>query len=371
MKNLSWLGLCLAGAAFATGGEHGNGGNVLVCEQNGVTTVTLYDYYEMGPRGWTLHLPGRTYIEKVRGVFSRLARTNPSRAKLYRRWFSDFLKPESTQFTQDNLVHIPDIGAGTIPVNCEIKTAAQQRRIPLPGDKQYLIDQKLWDRMSEDQRAGLVLHEMIYREGVYWGHGDSGSSRYLNGVLSSRTFEDLSLREYATLLWQLRFENFDAHGLRLSTMMVSFRDDEHVESAVPDVMNFGLRQDAVTYPLYGQAISMWSRDPDGYMGNVTFRPNGSIASFKIEGFRYPSRYGSNRALAFNCPALNGFLVGDLTAEIGANGNPEGFRDLKSVDITSADGHVESWTSGTGALISRLPIQLNGCPVLDGLVRTAE
>lgn len=374
MKNLGWMGLCLAGAAFATGGEHGNGGNVLVCEQNGVTTVTLYDYYEWEQRGWQLDLAGNTYEEKLQAAFERIAKYNPTRSALYSIWFEGFQETRSTEFTDYDLVEIPDIGAGTVPPGCHIKTAAQQRMRPLPGDKRYLVDNKLWNLMNETQRAGLVLHEMIYREAALLGHQDSATTRYLNGLFASSIFAEIDYRGYVEYLQELDFRTYDAPtGMPMSLACEpTYHDNRSLESGCP---NTGFLRSVA-----GESakIRLWGKDLDvsGSSGTeyerVYFRESGTIEKVKIAYTDASDTYGSTSVIPFECPSMKGFFY-EVTGfvHLDEQQHPVRVEDVGAIDVIESDGTRVRYGARNGGSLIYLDIDTNGCPVLAGLVRTAE
>lgn len=170
-----------------------NGGNVIVCPNPDLPnhpTIELLDYYELRLNGRTLLLDEnkQTYEEKLLALFEKWNEVAPLRMELYTQWLSEF-KRDSSIHPDVKIPPINDTGGIVIPTNCELRPAVFQRpEIDIfPGVKRYVVNKNLWDLMDETQKAGLVLHELIYREGIQAGHLTSLPTRYFNGYLSSET----------------------------------------------------------------------------------------------------------------------------------------------------------------------------------------
>lgn len=176
----------------STGGEVGNGGNVIVCADTAgkVKSVEVLDYYELRLNGGALSLNPNlaTYQEKLFELFNRWREVAPKRMEQYTKWLNEF-QAEAGIHSGIEIPHIPDTGSIAIPQGCKPISIAFQRADDeiFPGTKRYVINKDLWDYMNETQKAGLVLHELIYREAIKAAHATSLPTRYLNGYLSSAT----------------------------------------------------------------------------------------------------------------------------------------------------------------------------------------
>lgn len=197
----------------------GNGGDIIKCQNlaSNKFTVELLDYYESQTlRGLDLDMgpPELDVLEKVDLVLQRLSQFSPQRAKRYQTQAHNFFK--EAQFLKNiELVDIPDSNHIVIPKNCQILQIANQNKPIIPGDRRYLIDNNLWEQMDNNHKAGLILHEVIYREGLEWNHQNSISSRYLNGVISSSYIESMSEKEFLDLLFELDFHTIEKNGVLL------------------------------------------------------------------------------------------------------------------------------------------------------------
>lgn len=167
-----------------------NGGSVLLCESSDQSKfVKLLDYYEAELNGRNINLPSAsTWHEKLKQLFTKWLPVAPLRIPQYEKWLDTFTE-EAGIYSGIQIPPTNDTGAIAIPVGCKIEMAAFQRNEAdiFPGVKRYVINKNLWDLMDETQKAGLVLHELIYRESITMGHATSLPTRYLNGILSSTT----------------------------------------------------------------------------------------------------------------------------------------------------------------------------------------
>lgn len=185
------LSLLLFNNKAEAGVISGGGGNSILCRDSNIPskqTVELLDYFEVRLAGGKLTLNSNLqgYAEILTDLFNRWDQVAPRRMGLYKSWLKEF-PMEAGIYSDITIPDIPDTGNIAIPAGCELKPAAFQRPDDqiLPGVKRYTIDKNIWDFMPEVQKAGLVLHEFIYRESMKVGHTTSFPTRYFNGYLSS------------------------------------------------------------------------------------------------------------------------------------------------------------------------------------------
>jgi hypothetical protein len=193
-------------SAFGEGDERGNGGDAVVCrDQAGkIQKALLLDYYEAKElRKIPINLGQEgTFSQKIVHVLSRLERVAPRRAEKYREWFNTFFS-EAELPSGIDLETIPDSNHVFVPHGCKVEQLAIRRNPERPEDKRYIINKDFWEKLSEDDKAGLVLHELIYREMSDLGEKDSVSSRYLNSILSSEAVEKLSLEDFISTMGEI------------------------------------------------------------------------------------------------------------------------------------------------------------------------
>lgn len=211
MKTTGVLALFLSAVCVQSamaGIQKGNGGDVVVC---GNGYPRLYDYYEAEQR-WKLpvvYSSERTVDAKVRDLIGRIARLNPRRATVYTKWFESFYN--ETEFLAGvELIDIPDTGDGFIPSGCVLKQAAVQRQMRFPNEKRFTVQNDIFMAMDDDNKAGLILHELILREASeFRGHESSINARYFHAQIASRAIESMDLITYARLVLLLGFDIID------------------------------------------------------------------------------------------------------------------------------------------------------------------
>lgn len=288
MKRLL-LSMLLLATPFAHSGEgdKGNGGDVIECPTaSGGKTYELADYYEARTRRTnkvSIELGPRelNYQEKVNYALNRMAQVAPHRAKLYQVWFSTFL--QETEFVSgEELVDIPDSSLLSIPKNCKIRQAAVQLadKDILFGLTRYTINGDIWEQLDSTQKAGLVLHELIYREAIGAGHGSSLRVRYLNSLISSaelnRIYATSSDMEVYNLFESLGFKHVDIRGLNV-------RIDGPLEK-VAEVDDDGFKTYETRYRLhsfYENGNMHITRENSGSIfTSIEFNPDGTIKAVK-------------------------------------------------------------------------------------------
>lgn len=199
MKSLFVILLFVSSTVHA-GYETGNGGDGVYCSTS--NSLELLDHYEAKMlRGIDVDLGAASLSVsgKLKIAIERVASFDLSRAQRYRKGIAKFFS-EARFLSGINLVDIPDSAHIGVPVNCAIRQIAIQKEPQFLGDPVYVIDQDLWDLLSNDGRAGLILHEIIYREAISQGHHNSIASRYFNSLISSTRLVGLNHAHYRELL---------------------------------------------------------------------------------------------------------------------------------------------------------------------------
>jgi hypothetical protein len=191
MKVFLLLTLLLTQNLYASK-EVGNGGDAVVCRNNqgDITKVELLDYYEARVmRGIIVNLgaPHLSVEEKVDLVLERLKIKAPNRFTYYKDLVSTFF--DEAKFISDiHLVDISDSENVIFGKGCVVEQLAIQHEPTFPQDSRYLINKDLWDLMSPDHQAGLILHEIIYFDALNQEtlpHENSKKVRYFNSYISS------------------------------------------------------------------------------------------------------------------------------------------------------------------------------------------
>ncbi|MBS1971376.1 MAG: hypothetical protein JSU04_13795 [Bdellovibrionales bacterium] len=298
----------LDGPRVGNGGPRvGNGGVVLICKnRSGQATVQLLDHYEASKRQWTLDLgsPKDHYFQKVAAVIDSIQRLNPSRAALYQEWLASF--EMDTYFTDAKLNLLKDTGEiDTPPKGCDLAQAAVHQDTNLRGDRRYIINKGIWNKLDNNGKAGLVLHEMIYRELVtqYPPHGTSYFARSLNAFFSSREVKTMHLQEYYNNLSANYVATMDTqYGLPIVITTASAQGEfvhTKVRFSSPDTVDFA----ETAAPILNGIFYTW-------LGNKVILQNGECS--EAAAGRYFNAEGA--------PTCLDALVNELTIqEAGING----------------------------------------------------
>ncbi len=200
MIRLIIISLLISVASFAkVRGEVGNGSGSIIClkPSGEIRKVRLLDYYV----GETLmpdlkrELTGKDAYEMVASALARTQPVDRDRAERYFKHLKEF-KDEMQMLTNMHLPSTQDWGLVPLENGCRIEQLAIQRKPIFPSEKRYLINQDLWNQLPDEDRAGLILHEIIYREAIELGHKDSIKTRYLNIFLSSSEMNLISKSNY-------------------------------------------------------------------------------------------------------------------------------------------------------------------------------
>ena len=243
ISGLAFASVASANMSFSKaskkGGLVGNGGGTVVCrdETHRIKTIQLLDYYEsMLHPGMKIDIQNLSgdWKAKANAVIERVRAKSEMRYQLYSKWLEKFeserLLLEGVQFST-----VADSGYIGVPIGCAFEQAAIQRRPNFSEDPRYFINSELWNAMDDSQKAGLVLHEIIYREAIGYGHTDSIRARYLTGLYSSEGFGAQTLDQYWKVLDQAHFELVDVKVKdSLKGTIVSQLDTRRLWQASPD-----------------------------------------------------------------------------------------------------------------------------------------
>ena len=215
MKNLllTWFtSLALCGVSLADVRNVGNGGDVVVCRdgQNKILSVELLDFYEGRVLNGRHPLPMDGDTDAlVEIALQRLGKVNPTRQARYAKWAKSFHE-EAAYIPNANLVDIDDSRHIVLPAGCTISQIAIQRPIREGIEKKrYVINDDLWKELNPLNQAGLILHELIYREAIEGDISDSKLVRLINSLIFSDTLSSVSFPSYAALLKDLHAPDID------------------------------------------------------------------------------------------------------------------------------------------------------------------
>lgn len=193
-------------ANASSGNEVGNGGNVFICADS----IQLFDFFEFqNQHNETIDERSGEYKEIAKEVVAQLQKHDASLAKLLGRRLETFT--DNVQFVKDaKLITIKDnkslIKAQT--KDCKVEQVAILKKKVLATEKKFLINQQLWDKLSETHKAGLVMHELIYEYFSDLGEVNSINARALNSYMFSKNFLKMSTEEYWKMIVSMKVPHY-------------------------------------------------------------------------------------------------------------------------------------------------------------------
>ncbi|MBL7669970.1 MAG: hypothetical protein JNM39_05755 [Bdellovibrionaceae bacterium] len=193
-----WIHIGISESAYAGGGVSG-GGNVLACtnESDGKIFYQLLDYFDAtkpNGHGFQIDLgPKAGFMDKVDFVLSRMEKFDSYRSRVYRHLANkfDFEKEYSDDDSRLEATDSNDLGGGYfLPSHCKIERViilrSDEERIVNNNDIHYSILKHVWAQLDETTKAGLLLHEIAYREAISLGAQSSLRTRRFVGYISSK-----------------------------------------------------------------------------------------------------------------------------------------------------------------------------------------
>lgn len=185
MKTIISLLLLISTSVFA-GHETGNGGDVVVCKQNdGSQTFELLDLYEMREVHGLKADFDDYYDDIYRKAYHQIDKMESwgkwdEPRKYMRGYYVSKVQKFSNRikFVQTDLDDIPDSYNTYLPKNCKLKQIAINYHNGL-----IIIDERIWKKLDGNNKAALIIHEILYEDMIKSGHKDSVVARQLNAFL--------------------------------------------------------------------------------------------------------------------------------------------------------------------------------------------
>lgn len=175
--------------AVAGGSIAGNGADVVVCPPgSGQGSLELLDFFELKLYDHASpSLPQGTPDEMLSGILQDLSQRSPLRAASYSDEWKQFW---SRAKLESSLPDIPDSHNIFLPDGCHLKQLIIQHRTN--GVPTYEVNSDLWGQLSDQQKAGAVLHELLYGEAMDAGQSTSENARaFLRFLLRDRAWLSL------------------------------------------------------------------------------------------------------------------------------------------------------------------------------------
>jgi hypothetical protein len=291
--------VAFSASAFA-GNEGAHGGQGVVCQDSSgkISSIQMYDYYEgsiyLNSAG-TLDVGPTTgnYQDNISYVLNRLAKIDSVAAARYQERALAF-ESEMALLDDAQMVSIGDAHHVINPdTGCYTDQFAVQFFNLKPGQtKRYFVNKDLWKVADTVAKAGLVLHEVIYRDAVdVYGQSDSDLTRYFNYMISSTALNSISPDSYRAIVVASKFVDTAApclfsvayDGIPLCNKPVLITQDSKVFGVDFPVGGYlGYLAQPSSFRLHsGQEILIQGNS--GYSGQIAFDSNMNLRLFVLAG----------------------------------------------------------------------------------------
>jgi hypothetical protein len=147
-----------------TGREVGNGGHLVRCQQDGKTVFKVLDYFEGEVKSdfkYDLGDPNEDWETKAIRIAERLEKIDPLSGYRIKEEIVNFKNNRS--LAEGVALKLIDLGNPSFDIDghqCNTIIQIVQRK-PERGifEKEYLVDKSYWDKIDNNVRAGIALHE--------------------------------------------------------------------------------------------------------------------------------------------------------------------------------------------------------------------
>jgi hypothetical protein len=211
MKNLIRIAMFLtssvAGYSFAGVKVIGNGGDAVVCytdaTRSTIKSVQMFDYWEQEQVAKygkiDLGDANLSVQDKIQIAVNRLAKFDPELATNINKISMSLANNINSYLVTDYILpEIEDMNPKIIPTqsNCFIEQFAIQYKDVLTGTRRFYISDKFYNSAytSNESRAGLILHEAIYRNAILTSNvSNSDGSRFFNYFIATQMLNSMNL----------------------------------------------------------------------------------------------------------------------------------------------------------------------------------
>lgn len=195
---LLFLSLSVFAEVSSTNGNGvGNGGDVVVCKNR----VELLDFAEEQK----IQISSRPYKEQISEKLRMLKVLDEKLSNQYLRVFTR-IDDRIKFIDKANFRDVSDSFEISIPKDCSLKQLAIQQEVE--GNKHIHISKELWDQLDSTNKAGLIMHEMIYEHFVLLGEKDSLKVRKFNAFLFSEDIKKISKADYQSYLRKINLKMY-------------------------------------------------------------------------------------------------------------------------------------------------------------------
>lgn len=210
-KPMMMILVLMSSMSFAGTNRVGNGGDVFVCHDilakspfkkskkvKSVTrtalpiqTVELLDFMES-------EVPMSKFQGDYNAILSQvlenLTKVAPQLASQYSKRLESIR--EEIYFQDHSLKDIQDSSEWIERKNCQLIQAAIRKNDVSFGEKRFVIQKTLWEKMDDRNKAGLMMHEIVYEHFFKLGEVNSVKARKVNALLFSSEITKMTTTQF-------------------------------------------------------------------------------------------------------------------------------------------------------------------------------
>jgi hypothetical protein len=206
MKYILLIILVFVCIEITAGDRVGNGGDVVICK----STIRILDYEEADQLNLKINMNKKNvipYIDRVTSIIKKFKEVDKELSKQYLKRLETIIKEINFKDNVD-LVDVKDSKHFMLPKGCALKQIAiklTNAQIKADGSKiSFIVDKSLWDKLDSNNKAGLILHEIIYEHFFILGEKNSVKARYMNSLITHFFDNGVLPGKYKKLLQKMK-----------------------------------------------------------------------------------------------------------------------------------------------------------------------
>ncbi|MCF8059969.1 MAG: hypothetical protein K9K67_11775 [Bacteriovoracaceae bacterium] len=205
MKTILFLIFLSSPFSFA-GNEVGNGGDLLKCPNK---PLVLFDFAEDSFKKMDA-LKKNAELNEYKIVESLIAKIKDLSPAIFKKYSNDLASfPKRIKFIKGEVFRdIEDSKHVSLPKDCELLQVAIQQIDPLTKDTVIAINKDLYDQLDPVNKAGLILHEIIYEHFKFYGVTNSVEVRIFNRYLHSLEVKSGTNKEFNDFLERIAIPSY-------------------------------------------------------------------------------------------------------------------------------------------------------------------
>ena len=254
----------------------GNGGDAVVCRNDAkeIQSVEMLDLYEgRVDENYRYKMGEGVYQKRAKRVLKRLQKVSPEWNEYLNFLLKNF-EGEARFLDGITLTDIPDSDHTHWPSGCKVEQIAIHKEPTKSEKHRYTVNNDLFQKMDENGKAALLLHEVVYRMLLEYNQSDSRAARKLVAWLASDKFEQVSESEFSHFLTAYKvYKSVPYPGLHLDENSIETHPNGAVKVAR---VQWGRN----SHLIIGGRPYVFGATRRGAQA-VAFHPNGQIATVSI------------------------------------------------------------------------------------------